>query len=170
MSTTEELLATELRRLRDRVATLEGLESAPTNIICRVYNSAAISHTTSGTFQALTFDSERFDPSGMHSTSSNTSRITVPRAGKYLIGATIRFALSATGARQVRLRVNGATTIAQCNTAAYSGLEMVLNISTVYQLAANDYVEVLAWQDTGGALNLQASAEESPEFWASLLP
>ena len=47
---------------------------------CRAYNNANIS-MTSGAATAVTLNSERFDNAAMHSTSSNTSRITVPTGG-----------------------------------------------------------------------------------------
>jgi len=81
---------------------------------CRLTNSANISITTSGTAQALTFDTETYDVNGMHSTSVNTSRITVPSdgAGTYHITASVRFANNATGFREIQFRINGTTTIA----------------------------------------------------------
>ena len=47
---------------------------------CNVYNNANISIAT-GTNTALTFNSERYDNAAMHSTSSNTQRITAPTGG-----------------------------------------------------------------------------------------
>jgi hypothetical protein len=37
-------------------------------------------------------------------------------------------------------------------------------VTTVYDLAAGDYLEVFAYQDSGGALNVQTNANYSPEF------
>src|SRR5438876_645541 len=56
----------------------------------RVYNSANISVSAS-TEQALTFDTERSDSNAYHSTSSNTSRITVPTGGdgRYVISGAV---------------------------------------------------------------------------------
>ena len=63
-----------------------------------VYNSANISIATSGTAQAMTFDTEVTDNLSMHSVVSNTSRLNVPSdgAGIYLIGGGVRFATNAT--------------------------------------------------------------------------
>lgn len=142
------------------------LTSAPT---CRVYNSANIS-ITNNTLTALTFDTEEFDVgAGMHSTSVNTGRLTVPTGcgGKYVIGADIEFAANATGSRLIRLRVNGATNIAQVQYPSSSGTyASALAISSVYALSAADYVEVVVLQDSGGALNVTTQASYSPRFWA----
>ena len=54
----------------------------------RVHNSANISVSDS-TWTSMTFDSERYDTDSIHSTASNTSRLTCVTAGKYLIIATL---------------------------------------------------------------------------------
>lgn len=133
----------------------------------RVYNSAAQSIANSTTV-ALTFNSERFDIGGCHSISSNTSRLTVPTAqdGSFLIGGGVSFAANASGLRQLLIRLNGSTVIAQSalnNNGAGSGTEFP--ITTFYQLAAGDYVELCAFQNSGGALNSQVGANYAPEFW-----
>jgi len=131
----------------------------------RVYNSANIS-VANFSHQYLTFNSERFDNDSIHSTSSNTDRLTAPSAGVYLIQAHVRFASNATGTRALRLQVNGSTLIAlrsQAAVAAGYG-QTELEISTTYKLAANDYVRVSAFQDSGGALNVEAGGNFSPEF------
>lgn len=130
----------------------------------RVYNSANISHVTSGTEQTVTFNSELYDSGGLHSTSANTSRLTAPITGLYDIGASIRFASNATGYRYIYLLLNGATAIIVHSVPAANGIVTVLPVSTHYQLAAGDYVEVVANQTSGGALNLQAGAG-GLDFW-----
>jgi hypothetical protein len=132
---------------------------------CRVYHSAAQS-IGSGTSTALSFNSERHDSDGFHSTSSNTNRITIPAGmgGKYVISGQVRFAANATGFREVSIRVGGATTIAIQDTLAVGGVPTILSITTVYELAAGDYVELLAYQNSGGALDVDSSGNYSPEF------
>jgi hypothetical protein len=137
----------------------------------RVYNSGAITLTTATT-TLLTFDTERFDTSSIHSTSSNTGRLTAPRAGKYIIVANVRFAPNATGARRVEFRLNAAGSgaggtrigmvIQQAVTVA--SLVTIVNLTSVYQFASGDYVEVFAHQDSGGNLDVAVLNNESPEF------
>jgi hypothetical protein len=132
----------------------------------RVYNSTTISHATSGTAQTLTFDSERFDTDSIHSTSSNTSRLTCNTAGVYLISGCVQFAFHATGRRQLAIALNGPTLIAlrtQPAVTTDSGVTVV-TIQTVYKLAATDYVELVANQTSGAALNMSAAGNYSPEF------
>lgn len=133
---------------------------------CRVYNSAAISITTSGTDQALTFNSERYDTDTLHSTAVNTGRVTITTAGTYDVGAAVDFAASATGYRTVYLRLNGSTIIASQKSAASPSGTHQLTVTTQYPFAAGDYIEVVVVQSSGAALNVNASGNYSPEFWA----
>lgn len=134
---------------------------------CRVYNNANISHSSSGSNQYLTFNTERFDTDTMHSTSVNTGRITFTTAGKYLVGGNITFAANSTGQRGVHVRLNGTTVIANygCETVA-GGLETPLFVVGYYAFSASDYIELGCLQNSGGALNVLASGNYSPEFWA----
>ena len=131
---------------------------------CRVYNSANIS-IPNNTLTALTFNSERVDTDTMHSTVTNTGRITMTTAGWYDVGGAIQWPAAAAGARAVYLRVNGTNYIAakRLDNAAQVDME----VSTSWQFAAADYVEVVVLQVSGGALNVVAAASSSPEAWAT---
>lgn len=138
------------------------------HIGCRVANSAALSiANTSDT--PLTFDTEQWDhdPNGaIHDPSSNSGRLTCRTAGWYLIGACISFAANGTGFRQVALRLNGTTAIAIVNQLSVGpGDDTRLTVNTVYQMAANDYFEVLVYQTSGGALDIQPGGNFTPYFW-----
>ena len=133
---------------------------------CRIYNSANINIGTSGTAQTLTFDSERFDYDGMHSTSSNTSRITFNTAGVYYFQGNITFALNTTGIRKGIVLLNGGTTIARTAGLATTGLSHDLQVAGVYAFSAGDYIELQAYQNSGGALDVSASLNFTPEFMA----
>ena len=88
---------------------------------CRVYNDANISVSVSGVQQALTFNSERYDTYGMHSTSVNQSRLTVPRSGTYNIFGQIEYASNSTGVRFASIRLDGVTYISVTSTLAVTG-------------------------------------------------
>jgi hypothetical protein len=135
---------------------------------CRVFNNANINHTSSGSVQYLTFNSERFDTNTMHSTSVSTGRITFTTAGKYMVGGTIEFAANATGQRMLAIRLNGTTLIhvgPQVDAAASGGT--VVSGTTFYQFAAADYVELGGYQTSGGTLAMDALSNYAPEFWAT---
>jgi len=111
----------------------------------------------SSVFSPLNFNVEDFDTDALHSPST-PSRLTAAIAGKYLSSANLQWSGSSTaGQRQMRIQLNGATDIAgntETPTAAAAGPFM--GISTVYALAAGDYVQLIVWQSSGGNLDLVA--------------
>ena len=130
----------------------------------RVYHSVAQS-IPRATTTALAFNSERFDTDAIHDTVTNNSRLTCETAGKYFISANVVFAPNTTGIRWTGIRLNGGNLIAQqCGPPAAAGAGTVQNLSTVYGLAVNDYVETVVYQDSDGALGVQRVADYSPEF------
>jgi hypothetical protein len=151
--------------VRDDIEWLAGGSSNP-KPSCRVFNSADIS-IPNATNTAITFNSERWDNGAMHSTSSNTSRITIPSGGggKYLFIARCTFAANATGTRGLFLRLNGSTLFGEdFETSASASAGTRLETQALYNVAAGDYVEAIAYQDSGGALNVLALGNYSPEF------
>jgi hypothetical protein len=125
---------------------------------CSVFNSTTQSTTTS-TWTTLTADSENFDNNAMHSTVSNTSRITIQTAGRYLFFARNDWASNTAGSRVMRYKINGTdpgATLQQLMAipATTTGINTQLAATWTLVLAAADYVEVEAWQNTGGNLQL----------------
>jgi hypothetical protein len=134
---------------------------------CRVYNDAAIS-ASSATWTTLTFNQERFDINGMHDTSTNAGRITIPANGDglYLIGASL--AIEDDGDTKVRFLLNGTTVIAQHSEFYDTGsgpTYIHYSITTFYSLSATDYVEVQVYP-ANNTVNVAAAGNYSPEFWA----
>jgi hypothetical protein len=135
---------------------------------CRVYHNANQNVATS-TNVALAFNSERFDTDAFHDTVTNNSRLTVPAGlgGKYLIHATIAWAANAdSNMRTLQLVVNGATYIAiETGPAVSTGSQPTRQtISTVYDMAAGDYVEMVVHQISGVTLAVTTAGNFSPEF------
>ena len=133
----------------------------------RVYRSTAQTITTGTTGTVLTFDAERWDTGGVHSTVSNTGRLTATRAGVYVIGLGVEWAANATGVRIATIRLNAAGTPLAGDERAASGASTVVqqNIVTLYRLAAGEYVYATVAQTSGGDLDVQRNANLSPEFW-----
>jgi len=137
---------------------------------CRVYNSGAIT-IPNDDITALTFDSEDWDTAGFHSTTANTDRLTIPVGydGTYLITGTAQFEANATGQRIYQIVVTTATVtdnevghIQQTSTSAVNRL--ALNVLTLCQLDADDYVRFRVYQNSGGDLDIRAVASWSPYF------
>ena len=136
-----------------------------TDIGCRVYHSAAQS-ISNASLTALAFDSERYDTDGMHDTSSNNSRITFARAGKYLVGFTVTFPLDVDGIRVLKIRKNGSTVIAEDAKTASNKRDHSQTLNTLALFAAGDYIEFLVYQTSGGNLDVNSAARYTPEAWA----
>lgn len=124
---------------------------------CSVFNSTAVA-VGNNTNHIMVAGSENYDNDAMHSTSSNTSRITVQTAGRYLAIATVSFAANATGNRQAEFYVNGVTSgggalIDNAGASNSTGLLLV----RMLVLSVGDYVEVNVVQRSGGNLNATLS-------------
>ena len=123
---------------------------------CRAKRNADQSIGTAST-TAITLPSEDFDTDGFHSTSTNTSRITIPTGlgGDYLIAAHLVFASNATGNRQLVLWKNGAgLELIGVTNSAISGITTRLSFTVALPLVAGDYLEIAAFQNSGGNLNV----------------
>lgn len=145
----------------------QGVFDAHFQPAARAFNSANISIATATT-TAITLDSERFDTDTIHDTVTNNSRLTCKTAGKYQITGNVSWAASAGGTfRAVQIRLNGATTIAAALNSPSASNSSDMAVTTLYDLAVNDYVELMVRQDSGGALNVVASGNFSPEFMMS---
>lgn len=132
---------------------------------CRVYRNSNES-IANITIQAISFNSERYDPYNMHSTSSDTDKIYMPQAGVYQVTGNIRTEANTTGVRELQLIVNGSTTIAfnALEAVATDGGLSIMQITSVWKFAAGEYVQMALWQNSGGALNIESYGAYSPEL------
>lgn len=142
-----------------------GVAAALTNSV-RVKNSTTQSLTDS-TLTALTFDTEDFDNGAMHSTSSNTSRLTAPSTGYYISTCSVGFAANSTGTRQVFIRKNGSTLLGSTETVAGAdGGTTRITTATIINLSATDYLECIAYQTSGTGINTEVHTDLTPIFSA----
>lgn len=112
---------------------------------CAVSNST-VQSVASATFTSLTADTESLDNASMHSTSVNTSRITITVDGTYLFSTTVRLAASVTtGNFTVRFIVNGTTSyvVGLVEVVTSASAETIIGSSIpIPGLVVGDYVEV----------------------------
>lgn len=132
----------------------------------RVYNDADIDISAS-TPTALTFNSEKYDKDTIHSTSTNTDRLTIKTPGIYLIGGQVDWETSAVGDRHVNIVLNGTTIIAGVSKDANaSSITEMPVVCTVYELIVGDYVQLVVDHTSAvDPLAVLARNEESPIFW-----
>ena len=136
------------------------------DVSARAYNDAAIS-LTSGTATILTLNQERWDTDTIHSTASNTGRLTATTAGKYQMNGHAEFAATTSdGQRLLQIRLNGATIIAShtCEDDSTDSRAISCSVSAHYNLSATDYVEMIATQRVSATMNVNSSGNYSPEF------
>lgn len=137
---------------------------------CRVYRSTGQTGVSTGT--AISFDSERFDPVGMHDPGSNPERITFPDDGKYLIGASVRFDVDASTTNSelsAAIVKNGSTIIAEAGITGESTASRKWRFTpvTFYDMDAGDYVEIHVEFSNMTNVNVAAVGNYTPEFWAT---
>lgn len=121
---------------------------------------------TTATWTLMTFAGEDYDTATMHSTSTNTGRLTVPTGGAGLYHLTGNVALDYnTTAKSCGLMVRknaagsstGGTLIAQSMTLLSTNAFVIsaANISTHVRLSAADYLELFVLHDKGSNLSLK---------------
>lgn len=121
---------------------------------------------------AVLFDNEGFDTDSFHSTSTNTSRITIPsgKGGYYQFNYNVMWAANSSGLREVMLFKNG-TRVQYYTALAITSGSQSQAITMIQAGAVGDYFELYVFQNSGGSLNLQgtATAQGSTSFSCSYL-
>ena len=139
---------------------------------CRVYNNANISVADNTVSTVSGFNTERWDTNSMHSTVTNSDRITINTAGLYIVTFAGLFE-SGNDYDEVfcAIRLNGGNHIAEATASndADTTSNPRMSVTTVYKLAVADYLTVRVYQNnaTNAARNLVAQANTSPEFGAT---
>jgi len=145
----------------------------PTLVMIFGAPSAKVTHSAvqsipDTTSTALAFDTESWDFGGFHDNLVNNSRLTIPRAGIYDFGAFVRFAANSVGQREVEIRLNGSSALAEDRRNALATATVIgVTVSGSHQFVVGDYVEVFVTQTSGGALNVNRTVGFDPAFWIS---
>lgn len=126
--------------------------------MCRAYSSGDFSHNSSGAALSVTFDSESFDNSTVHSTSSNTHVFTAPVDGKYLMGSHSRWDANATGLRSTQISTG--VNIAYSEAVATASANLSWGDVAFQSFSASGTVGMTAFQNSGGTRTLSV-----PAFW-----
>lgn len=129
----------------------------------RVRNSSTIS-TNNSSWTLATFNTQVYDNEDIHSTSSNTSRLTCVTPGKYSISGNLSFTANTTGVRFAQILLNGTSSIAENGGDASSAFDDRRNVNTIYDLIRGDYVELRGFQSSGGSLTMSVIGVASPSL------
>jgi hypothetical protein len=92
---------------------------------------------------------ETFDTDGYHSTSTNTSRITIPtgKAGYFQVGAVVQADDNTTGIRRMNITKNGTNFKSVYFTPSASNPSLTIDV--IISVAEADYLEVSYFQNSG---------------------
>lgn len=134
---------------------------SPNFVGCSVYASAGQT-ITSNTWTAINFGFEDFDTNTFHDNSTNNSRLTIPTGlgGKYLITYTQRWDPSGAGGRIANIYVNGTSYTTQAMNASSTYASNTKSV--IFELAAGQYIQLYAYQDSGSNLVFYGRNEEQP--------
>ena len=142
-----------------------GAASAPGFVGAQLTKSAQ--SVATGDYYAVTWDTEAFDTDAFHSTTTNNSRVTIPtgKGGYYRFSGIITFATNSTGSRLVRVHKNGANIVWVGWLAGLAGgNETGVVFCHTLNAAAGDYFELFVKQESGGNLNVTASASWDVQY------
>lgn len=128
----------------------------------RAQRSTAVNITHAGNGLNVPFEAESWDTDNIWN-APNPERLTCKTPGKYQVAAAVGFSSNATGVRNIRLMKTlaaGGAPIAfnQCSVNGVGGGNFTIpTVSDLIDLALNDYVTVLAYQDSGVTLTLSGT-------------
>jgi len=113
--------------------------TTPTVYLQRTSVEALVANVT----EEVTWETPRWDNNSFWSASTNPKRITARSAGLYLIGAAGNFNNQASdGSRAISIRINGTTVVESTRNQDIANQDLILNVSTIWYLDQNDYVEI----------------------------
>ena len=116
-----------------------------------------------GTYTAVSFSHVDRDDAGFWDNGTPT-RLTIPKAGWYMVGGCANFATAAGGYRRVLVRLNGSTYEIHDSRAPVATSATIVPVAGLLYLDAGDYLELYVFQTTGAALNIQAT-DSAPVLW-----
>lgn len=124
---------------------------------------------TSGAATAMTFGagSEEYDYPGLHDVATNTTRITVTKAGRWEFKGTVQIAnTTAVVSMSAHIAKNGAAQQPAFPRVRHSGAGSTVAAfaSTTLEMAVGDYAELIGVQSSGVSLNTQASGGVNSTF------
>lgn len=132
--------------------------------------SASVSRSTeqsiaNAAWRAISFNTEAWDTDSMWSSTAG-ARIDINTSGKYHVIAHAAFAASAAGAaRALGISVGGSTTAPPTHghaNATPNTATLGITHSRMLSLTSTQFIRIMVYQDSGGALNIVHSTETQP--------
>ncbi len=135
------------------------------DVSCCIYNNATIVGFFTASTSQVPMNAFRWRTGS--SMWSGGNYITVPYDGMYLVSGSLEFAPNATGQRGAFLQTSSGTAFiaAYFTQAVGGGLNTnIPPLSRIYRLAAGANVNLAAYQNSGGGLNINSVNPYSPEI------
>lgn len=143
----------------------QGVEMTDALPIASYVYRSAVQSISNDTITPITFDQQYSDRWDMWQAGTNPTRVTIREPGWYLISGRVIFAANATGVRQAGIARNGVNFAWQSlGATAFAANNPAVEVVTAAPLDAGDYLELLAYQTSGGSLNLATSVPYSPSL------
>lgn len=117
---------------------------------------------------SISFNSEVYDSSALHDLVTNPSRVTIPanEGGQYLVLGHVPWVALATGTRQARILKNGTAVYNLHKIDGSATVQSSNRVDELLLLAAGDYVELQAWQNSGASLGVKGQSTGSQASFA----
>lgn len=142
---------------------IPSVENKP--VCCRVTRSTAQSIPNAvalGT--TVIFDTVDFDSDNMYSM-SNPSKVVIPSDGLYqIVGQVIFYLQAPAGCRALHMILNGSITIGSQVTTSNGANTYGVNCGSIYKFKKGDYIELIAYQVSGGELNITNDVNGEPSL------
>ena len=134
------------------------------NHACAVVRASdqSISDATATAINFLAGATVEVDTDGMFDTDS-PAQLTIRHQGLYLLGAHLVWESNTTGRRDLYIEVNDGNVTASRQDAA-TALGTAQTLTTMTPLSVDDVVEMVVYQNSGGALNATAGYG-GPKLW-----
>lgn len=138
-----------------------GGSSASAFVGCRVTNSTDLT-LSDNTDTRVLWNTETYDTSGIHEGVTNPGRMTIPsgKDGYWFITVSASFQLNASGLRALWLYKNGSR-VQPGGYSIQSGAAQTVTctFTEILSLVATDYLEIFAYQNRGGTLDLRLNSD-----------
>ena len=119
----------------------------------RAYDTTGTT-VNNATWTAIPLALETYDTNTFHDNVTNNSRMTIPagKGGYYQVNAQGLWNTNTTGSRQIAIYKNGSVAIYGVLPVSSASGDIVSSIIFTLNLTAGDYVQMYAYQNSGGAL------------------
>lgn len=135
-----------------------------------VTNTGDVSIPGDASHNILSFDTNQVNIDGVHSTTTNSSRLTAPIDGLYEVHGEVKWGTGVSGGfREIEIYLGTFTTReAVSEIPDTTGLGVAQEVSALVHLHAGDYVTLSARQTSGSAISIAGTTSEgapdTPEF------